>query len=361
MSHGERIAYHLVLAFLSLTVILFVILLVVIIVWKNNSKKKSNSNEMFYDQKSDQESPASTKLCASPYSLVDIDVATDGFNERRIIGKGRLGTVYAAVLAGGELVAVKRIHSRLVLRNSGLGSGLISFSSILKWLSLANHPNVLSILGFSEGPGERIVVMEFMGMMSLEFYLHQNHDGASLLDWSRRLRVAAGVARGLEYLHEMMAPSILHGCVKPSNILIDVKFSAKVCDYGLSFLAPNEKLDGLVGYVDQEYWNIEPKGASKESDVYGLGVVLLELLSGRRSEGGLIVKWSLPLIKEMRMDEVLDPRLVVPSDIKPLVRLAKVASACVGNSRKNRPLIGQVVAILNDLQDEIMQWSNGSF
>lgn len=356
MKHGESIAYHLVLALLSLAILIFIILFIFII-WKN--KKVTNSNGTVYDQKSDQESP-SIKLCASPYTLVDIDVATDGFNERRIIGKGRLGTVYAAVLAGGELVAVKRIYPRFVLRSSGLGAGAsLGFSSILKWLSLANHPNVLSILGFSEGPGERIVVMEFMGMMSLDFYLHQNLDGASLLDWGRRLRVAAGVARGLEYLHELVAPSIIHGCVKPSNILIDVKFSAKICDYGLSFLAPNEK-EGLMGYVDHEYW-IEPKGASKESDVYGLGVVLLELLSGRRSDGGLIVKWGLPLIKDMKIDEILDPRLVVPSDIKPLVRLAKVASACVSNSRKNRPLIGQVAAILNDLQDEVMLWSNGSF
>ncbi|KAI3680751.1 hypothetical protein L6452_35527 [Arctium lappa] len=353
MRLGERIAYHLVLALLSL-VILFFLILAIFILWKNKKSKRSNEN-MVYDQKSDQESP-SVKLYGSPYSLVDIDVATDGFNERRIIGRGRLGTVYAAVLAGGELVAVKRIHSRFVLRNAGSGLG---FNPILKWLSLANHPNVLPILGFSQGPGERIVVMEFMGMMSLDFYLHQNPDGAALLDWGRRLRVATGVARGLEYLHEAVAPPIIHGGVKPSNVLIDVKFSAKICDYGLSFLAPHEK-EGLVGYVDEEYW-FEPKGGSKESDVYGLGVVLLELLSGRRSDGGLIVKWGLPLIKEMKIGEVLDPRLVVPNDIKPLVRLAKVASACVGNSRKNRPSIGQVVTILNNLQDEVMLWSNGSF
>ncbi|KAK9064266.1 hypothetical protein SSX86_015646 [Deinandra increscens subsp. villosa] len=355
MRYGKTIAYDLVLALLSLAILLFIILFIFIILKKK--KETTNSNSTVYDQKSDQESP-SIKLCASPYSLVDVDIATDGFNERRVIGKGRLGTVYAAVLAGGDLVAVKRIHPRFVLRNAGLG-GNLGFSSVLKWLSLANHPNVLSILGFAEGPGERIVVMEFMGMMSLDFYLHQNLDGASLLDWGRRLRVAAGVARGLEYLHEMVAPHVVHGCVKPSNILIDVKFSAKICDYGLSFLAPNEK-EGVMGYVDHEYW-LEPKGGSRESDVYGLGVVLLELLSGRRSEGGLIVKWSLPLIKEMKMDEILDPRLMVPNDVKPLVRLAKVASACVSNSRKNRPLIGQVVAILNDLQDEVMLWSNASF
>ncbi|XP_076916407.1 serine/threonine-protein kinase-like protein ACR4 [Bidens hawaiensis] len=353
MKITENIVYYVVLAFLILLIFFFIILFIFILL-----RKKTNSNHVVHDQASDQESP-SVKLCASPYSLVDIDVATDGFSERRIIGKGRLGTVYAAVLAGGELVAVKRIHPRFILRNAGVGGG-IGFSSILKWLSLANHPNVLPILGFSEGPGERIVVMEFLGMMSLDFYLHQNVDGASLLDWGRRLRVAAGMARGLEYLHEVMAPHVVHGCVKPSNILIDVKFSAKICDYGLSFLAPNEK-EGVMGYVDGEYW-LEPKGGSKESDVYGLGVVLLELLSGRRSEGGLIVKWSLPLIKELKMDELLDPRLMIPNnDIKPLVRLAKVASTCVSNSRKNRPLIGQVAAILDDLEDEVRLSGTGSF
>lgn len=290
---------------------------------------------------------ASCKLCACSCSLMDIDSATDGFNNRRIIGKGRLGTVYAAVMPRGELVAVKRIHPRLVLTNAGFG-----FSSAIKWLSLADHPHVVPIIGYSEAPGERIIVMEFEGMLSLEFYLHHNPDGAALLDWSRRLRIAAGAARGIEYLHQGMAPPIVHGCIKPSNILIDVKFCARLCDYGLQFLAPRER-QGLEGYVDHEYWVEKGGGASKESDVYGFGVVLLELLSGRRNEEGLIAKWALPLIKEMKFDELLDPRLVIPSDIKPLIRLAKVASACVGNSRPSRPTLSQIVPILNNLEVEM--------
>lgn len=190
--------------------------------------------------------------------------------------------------------------------------------------------------------------MEFGGMLSLDFYLHQNPDGAALLDWSRRLRIAAGAARGIEYLHEVMAPPIVHGCVKPSNILVDVKFCARICDYGLHFLAPHER-QGLLGYVDKEYWR-DKRGASKECDVFGFGVVLLELLSGRRSEQGLIVEWALPLIKGMRFSELLDPRLAIPSEVEPLVRLGRVAVACVGNCRKNRPSVAQVAAILSDLE-----------
>jgi hypothetical protein len=111
-------------------------------------------------------------------------------------------------------------------------------------------------------------------------------------------------------------------------------------------LAPQEK-KGLIGYVDDEYWSGRVGGACKESDVYGFGVLLLELLSGRGSEEGLLVKWVLPLIKAMWFCEVLDPRLVI-SDVEPLVRMAKVASACVGNSRKSRPS-----TILNNLEMEL--------
>ncbi|KAL3851353.1 hypothetical protein ACJIZ3_013235 [Penstemon smallii] len=338
MGYGEiiTITYYFVQAFLCLCIIIFGVILFVLC--KQKPARTTEEEAVIVIP------AASAKLSASSYPLTEIHAATDGFNHRRIIGKGRLGTVYVAVkMPKGELVAVKRIHPRLVLNNAGFG-----FSSILKWLSLADHAHVVPITGFSEGPGERIIVMEFGGMLSLDFYLHQNTDGAALLDWDRRLRIAAGAAKGLHYLHQVVAPPIIHGCVKPSNILIDVKFCARICDYGLHFLAPNEK-QGLVGYVDEEYW-LEKKGASKECDVFGFGVVLLELLSGRRSEEGLIVKWALPLIKEMKFSEFLDPRLAIPSNVDPLFRLARVALACVGNCRKNRPSTEQIVVILSNLE-----------
>ncbi|KAH6829113.1 Protein kinase superfamily protein [Perilla frutescens var. hirtella] len=343
MSYGEfNMVYILVLGSLAISIIIFAVVLFFLCRFKPGKEDDGDDIEST--------PPPPPKLSASSYSLMEIDTATDGFNHRRIIGKGRLGTVYAAVTPKGEVVAVKRIHPRLVLNNAGFG-----FSSILKWLSLADHPHVLPITGFSEAPGERIIVMEFGGMLSLDFYLHQNRDGAALLDWRRRLRIAAGAARGLEYLHEVVVPPIIHGCVKPSNILVDVKFCARVCDYGLHFLARHEKEGGGVvdvGYVDEEYW-IEKKGASKECDVFGLGVVLLELLSGRRSDqhSNIIVEWGLPLIKEMRWSELLDPRLPIPCHVEPLVRLSKLALACLGNSRTNRPSIPHLAAILTDIED----------
>ncbi|KAM7271161.1 hypothetical protein ACFE04_030375 [Oxalis oulophora] len=115
----------------------------------------------------------SIKTNVVEYPLVDIYVATYVFNHRRIIGKGRLGTVYATVIpTRGDLVALKRIHPRLVLSNVGF-----RFSSILKTLSLAQHTNINPIFGYSQAPGERIIVMEAQGMANLDFYLHENYNG----------------------------------------------------------------------------------------------------------------------------------------------------------------------------------------
>ncbi|KAJ8761096.1 hypothetical protein K2173_000775 [Erythroxylum novogranatense] len=332
MNSTVQIAYYFTIAILSIS---FIILCLTLLF---RCRKRTVES---------QETPLPVKLSAQAYPLTDIDVATDGFNHRRVIGKGRLGTVYAAVLPRGDIVAVKRIHPSRVLCNAALG-----FSSMLKSLSLVQHPNLVSILGYSQAPGERIIISEFVGMMSLDYYLHEKDDGASLLDWSRRIRIAARAARGLEYLHEGIAPNVVHGCLKASNILLDEKLCVKISDYGLSFLAHSEQKD-LVGYVDDEYWIGSGIGACKESDVYGFGVLLLELLTGRRTEDGLLVKWALPLIKDMRISELLDPRLVIPSYTKQIIRLAKVASACVSNSRKSRPTMVQVAAILNNLEDEV--------
>ncbi|KAJ0252697.1 Serine-threonine/tyrosine-protein kinase [Hirschfeldia incana] len=281
-----------------------------------------------------------TKPVGLSYPLTEIDSATDGFNQRRIIGSGRLGTVYAAVIPTHKnLVAVKRIHPGLVLSKPGFG-----FTTILKTLSSSSlHPNAVSILGFSEAPGERIVVTEFIGeAKSLSDHLQHDLE----FDWRKRFKAAAGAARGLEYLHEVANPRIVHGRFTSSNVLLDEEFAAKVSDYGFAFLIPREKSE-IAAYVEEGY--------CRESDVYGFGVVLLEILSGRRSEenGSSIVEWATPLIKEERFAELLDLRVVVRSEVKCLViRLAKVALACVGNSRRSRPTVSQVAAILNSLERE---------
>ncbi|CAN7102562.1 unnamed protein product [Brassica rapa subsp. narinosa] len=334
MDKSEEIAYASVLSILSLFLLILLIFLLLLC-----RKKPIRSDESLLPK---------TKPAGTTYPLTELDSATDGFSQRRIIGSGRLGTVYAAVIPSHKnLVAVKRIHPGLVLSKPGSG-----FTTVLKTLSSSLHPNVVSILGFSEAPGERIVVTEFVGeAKSLSDHLHGDSDSdlesavaTTVFDWRKRFRAAAGAARGLEYLHEIVNHRIIHGRFTSSNVLLDEKFIAKVSDYGFAFLIPRE--------ISEVSWYVE-EGYCKESDVYGFGVVLLEILSGRRSENGSIVKWATPLIKEKRFAELLDPRIVVESEIKCLViRLAKVALACVGNSRRSRPSVSQVAAILNSLERE---------
>ncbi|KAI4371041.1 hypothetical protein MLD38_019317 [Melastoma candidum] len=274
-----------------------------------------------------------TKRLARSYGLSEIDDATDGFNPARVVGRGGFGIVYAAVLETGQLAAVKRIYPGLVLIND-VGFG---FAAVIRSISSALHPNIVPVIGFSQAPGERIIVNEFVGLGSLEFYLHHEGDeNVSLLDWSRRIRIAAGAARGLEYLHSQ---NIRHGLVKASNVLIDINFTARVSDYGLSFLAPLKEDD-----------------RSTEADVYRFGVLLLEILSGRRSEecgGPALAKWAVPLIKGSEFGELLDRRLSIPKDTVILQRLARVALACVGNSRRNRPSMVEVAAILGNLESQV--------
>lgn len=315
-NHGEEITYFAVMSLLVLALIGFCVILAIL------CKKKPVKSE----------DSLPTKHSARSYALSDINEATDGFNPTRMIGRGRFGSVYTGVLETGQLVAVKRIHTGLVLtKDAGFG-----FSAVIRSISLALHPNIVPVIGFSQAPGERIIVNEFVGLGSLEFYLH--HDGqsnTSLLDWSQRVRVAAGAAHGLEYLHSR---NIRHGLVKASNILIDFSFTARVSDYGLSFLAPLKEDD-----------------YSKEGDVYRFGMLLLEILSGRRSEdcGSALAKWALPLIKGREFRELLDRRLPIPKDTEVLLRLGRVALACVGNSRRNRPSMVEVAAILGNLELQI--------
>ncbi|KAG9447791.1 hypothetical protein H6P81_013919 [Aristolochia fimbriata] len=341
MSHGGKplspLAYGLSLGILSVSVFtLFAVLLFLV------CKKRSIQPE----------DALPIKLSARSYSLADVDAATDGFSRRQLLGEGPHGAVYQATLASGELVAVKRVHPHLALGQAGS-----SFASTIKSLSWAHHPHIVPVVGFSQGPGERIVITELMGLRSLEFHLHRRPEsGAAFLDWPRRIKIAAEAARGIEYLHETATPRLVHGCVKPSNILIDLNFRARVGDYGLAFLGPTERR-GVEAYVDWEYWEEKDGGACMASDVYGLGVVLLELLSGRWSEAAeprQLVEWAQPLIRESRVGELLDPRVRGPQQqalMRSLERTAKVALACVGNSRKNRPSIVQVAAILNGLVD----------
>uniref|UniRef100_A0A0E0LUF3 Protein kinase domain-containing protein n=1 Tax=Oryza punctata TaxID=4537 RepID=A0A0E0LUF3_ORYPU len=278
--------------------------------------------------------------------LADVERATDGFHPSRMIGQGRHFTVYAA--APG--LAAKRMRPYLVLGEPGGRR----FPAALRSLAVPPHPNLAGIVGLSEGPGERVLIVEraSAGSVSLDALLYHGteapaHDTPQL-SWPERAAVAAGAARGLAHLH---AHGVAHGRVRPRNVLVDAAAAAhgpygvRVSDYGLSTFLHNDDGDDH-GRLD----------ARAENDVYMFGAVLLQLLTGRQWDGGRLAHWALPLIRAgpPALAEVLDERTGKPThkaESRLLARTARVALACVANDGRSRPRMAEVSAILDDVEE----------
>ncbi|KAG8087181.1 hypothetical protein GUJ93_ZPchr0010g9106 [Zizania palustris] len=288
-----------------------------------------------------------SSVAAAPLSVIplaDVERATDGFLPSRVIGQGRNFTVYAA--APG--LAAKRMRPHLVLGEPGGRR----FPAAVRSLAVPPHPNLAAIVGLSEGPGERVLIVEraSAGSVGLDVLLH----GARVpldepvLTWPQRAAVAAGAARGLAHLH---AHGVAHGRVRSRNVLVDAAAAARgpygvrVSDYGLtSFLHDDDDDDG------------HRLDARAENDVYMFGAVLLELLTGRQWDGGRLAQWALPRIRAGAplLTEVIDARAGEPArktELRLLARTARVALACVGNDGRSRPGMAEVSAILDDVEE----------
>ncbi|KAK0576454.1 hypothetical protein LWI29_017780 [Acer saccharum] len=216
---------------------------------------------------------------------------TNNFSEDHKIGTGSFGSVYQATLEDGRQVAIKRAEI------SNISSTAIvtkrqedkdnAFLNELESLSRLHHRNLVRLLGFCEDYNELVLVYEFMSNGSLHDHLH-SLESSPLMSWPKRIKVALDAARGIEYLHEYAVPTIIHRDIKSSNILLDATWTAKVSDFGLSLMGPSDdeshlslRAAGTFGYMDPEYYRLQK--LTTKSDVYGFGVVLLEMLSGYRA------------------------------------------------------------------------------
>ncbi|KAJ1268174.1 hypothetical protein BS78_07G116600 [Paspalum vaginatum] len=285
-------------------------------------------------------SPASATAALPFIPLADVERATDGFHPSRVIGQGRHFAVYAA--APG--IAAKRMHPHLVLGDPGGRR----FPAALRSLAMPPHPNLAAVVGLSEGPGERVILVERApaGSVSLDRVLGVGGGDARHvppLSWRQRGAVAAAAARGLAHLH---AHGVAHGRVRPCNVLVNASSSG---GGGARWRNATRLTDyGLAGFLDRH------DDARVEDDVYAFGALLLELLTGRRWDGGRLADWALPHIRAGGSMEVLDVvRAGAPADkaeARLLERTARVALACVGNEGRSRPGMSEVSAILSDVE-----------
>lgn len=275
-----------------------------------------------------------------------LESATSNFGESEILGVGGFGCVYKARLDDSLCVAVKRLEG-------GSQDAVKEFQTEVDLLSKIQHPNIITLLGYCVHDETKLLVYELMHNGSLETQLHGPSSGSNLT-WHARMKIALDTARGLEYLHENCKPSVIHRDLKSSNILLDSSYNAKLSDFGLAVMdgaqnKNNIKLSGTLGYVAPEYL-LDGKLTDK-SDVYAFGVVLLELLLGRRpveklaeSQCQSIVTWAMPqLTDRSKLPNIVDPVIRYTMDLKHLYQVAAVAVLCVQPEPSYRPLITDVL------------------
>ncbi|EOX96589.1 hypothetical protein QUC31_005639 [Theobroma cacao] len=278
----------------------------------------------------------------------DLEAATNGFSDQRLLGKGSHGCVYKAVIRGRH-VAIKKPSSRNQETNP-------EADNEIEILSKIQSPRLVNLLGFTNGTKDRLLVVEFMSNGTLYDVLHSN--SSRPLYWGRRIRLALQVAKALETLHSQKPP-IIHRDVKSANVLIDRNFNARLGDFGLAlrcgvddYRLRSTPPAGTIGYLDPCY--VTPDNLSTKTDVFSFGILLLEIISGRKAidvahSPPSIVDWAIPLVKKGKIVAVYDPRIAPPKD--PIVRkqLAVIAAKCVRSYRERRPAMKEVVGWLTGL------------
>ncbi|KAJ4980839.1 hypothetical protein NE237_031676 [Protea cynaroides] len=289
----------------------------------------------------------------APFSYKKLQIATKNFSEK--LGEGGFGSVFKGTLPDLTVIAVKKL--------GGFGQGEKQFRAEVSTIGMIQHVNLIRLRGFCSDGTRRMLVYDFMPNGSLDSHLFHEEEHSKVLDWKTRYQIALGTARGLAYLHEKCRDCIIHCDIKPENILLDAELCPKVADFGLAKLVGREfsqvltTMRGTRGYLAPEW--ILGVAITAKADVYSYGMMLLELISGRRNcqsddekIGGFFPTWAARKINEdVEILSLLDHRLEGNADLAELNRACKVACWCIQDEDVDRPSMGQVVQILEGIVD----------
>ncbi|KAL4580852.1 hypothetical protein LXL04_017057 [Taraxacum kok-saghyz] len=300
------------------------------------------------------------------FSLRELQIATDNFSYKNILGRGAFGKVYRGRLADGSLVAVKRLidHVR---------GGQIQFQNEVELISMAVHRNLLRLQGFCMSPTEWLLVYPYMVNGSVASCLRDRPDTKRALDWPTRKRIALGSARGLAYLHDHCDPKIIHRDVKAANILLDEEFEAIVGDFGLAKLMDYKDthvttgVRGTIGHIAPEY--ISTGRSSEKTDVFGYGVMLLELITGQRAydlarlandDEVMLLDWVKGLLEDRKLEVLVDVDLGGDC-LNGVEELIQIALLCTRVTPWERPKMSDVVRMLqgDGLEEKWEEWQKG--
>ncbi|KAI3668183.1 hypothetical protein L6452_43260 [Arctium lappa] len=283
------------------------------------------------------------------FTFSQLQSATNNFSNENMIGKGGYAEVYKGVLKNGQIVAVKQ------LTRGPIDERTASFLSELGVMAHVNHPNSAKLIGYGVEGGLHLV-LELSPNGSLASWLHALKEK---LDWGIRYKVALGTAEGLHYLHEGCQRRIIHRDIKAANILLTEDFEPQICDFGLAKWLPEHwthhtvsRFEGTFGYLAPEY--LMHGIIDEKTDVFAFGVLLLELISGRRaldySQQSLVL-WAKPLLRKNNVRELVDPSLADNCDTRELHLMVLAASLCVQRSSIRRPDMNQVLQLLKGEHD----------
>ncbi|KAL7224596.1 hypothetical protein ACSBR1_025962 [Camellia fascicularis] len=285
------------------------------------------------------------------FTYKELHTATNGFSENNKLGEGGFGSVYWGKTSDGLQIAVKKLKSM----NS---KAEMEFAVEVEVLGRVRHKNLLGLRGYcAGGADQRLIVYDYMPNLSLLSHLHGQFAGEVQIDWKKRINIAIGSAEGLLYLHHEVTPHIIHRDIKASNVLLDSNFEPLVADFGFAKLIPDgvshmtTRVKGTLGYLAPEYamWG----KVSESCDVYSYGILLLEIVTGRKPieklPGGVkrtITEWAEPLILKGRFKELVDPKLRGNFDENQLKQAINVAALCVQTESEKRPTMKEVVSLL---------------
>ncbi|CAM6073939.1 unnamed protein product [Sphagnum tenellum] len=294
-------------------------------------------------------------------TLGDLMEATNNFSIENVIGDGGFGTVYKATFKDNRVVAVKRLMGDKT-------EGEREFLAEMETLGKVKHANIVQLLGYCTFGSDRVLVYEYKCNGNLDLWLHRNAficAGRTGLNWSTRLKIAQGAARGLVFLHHVCVPHVIHRDIKASNILLDADFNAFIADFGLARLISaydshlSTQFAGTVGYIPPEYGQCAL--ASTKGDVYSFGIVLLEILTGKRptdrfftdKEDSDLISWVRHSVLQSKILEILDPVLILELDAElrdhELVRVLGLAVWCTEDMRSKRPSMLQISRLLDTI------------
>ena len=288
------------------------------------------------------------------FTYKDLQRSTKGFKEK--LGAGGFGSVYRGVLANKTVVAVKQLE--------GIEQGEKQFRMEVATISSTHHLNLVRLIGFCSEGRQRLLVYEFMKNGSLDNLLFvAENQSERLLNWEFRFNIALGTAKGITYLHEECRDCIVHCDIKPENILLDENYSAKVSDFGLAKLInPKDhryrtltSIRGTRGYLAPEWLANLP--ITSKSDVYSYGMVLLEIVSGRRNfevspetNRKKFSVWAYEEFEKGNVKGVLDRRLADQDiNMEQVMRAVQVSFWCIQEQPSHRPMMGKVVQMLEGI------------